>query len=129
MRFGRFAWQSGIPHRKVHLPQIISQCGYRIAAIMRSRHAGSRYGFDSVMTYTVYILQSDSTKRRYIGFTEDIGARLKQHNSGNNLATKGRGPWKLVYSEEFDRKTDAIKREQVLKRMKGGIQLKKLIEN
>jgi putative endonuclease len=72
--------------------------------------------------YTVYVLYSESYNKIYIGFTSDLKARLLSHNE---LATKGwtikYRPWKLIYSEEYQDKKDAMKREKELKSYEGRI--------
>ncbi len=69
--------------------------------------------------YYVYILQSLNEKRRYIGQTNDLERRLGEHNTGRSPFTKGRGPWELIYWEEFKTRTEAIKREHFMKSGKG----------
>ena len=82
------------------------------------------------MGYTVYIIQSEENKRRYIGYTSDMETRLRQHNEGVNASTRNKGPWKVIYREDdFVTREAALKREKELKRMKGGIQLQKLLED
>jgi len=49
----------------------------------------------------VYILQSRSSSRDYVGSTSDLERRLAEHHRAHSLATRGRGPWVLVYQEEF----------------------------
>jgi len=51
------------------------------------------------MAFYVYILQSETTGRYYVGQTEQLKARLAYHNANYSLALRNRGPWKLVYSE------------------------------
>jgi hypothetical protein len=51
--------------------------------------------------YFLYILQSESTGRYYIGQTQDVIERLAYHNANYSKSFKNRGPWKLVYSETF----------------------------
>jgi putative endonuclease len=72
--------------------------------------------------YFVYVLYSEAFDKIYIGFTSDLKARLLSHNE---LATKGwtikYRPWKLIYSEEFQEKVDALKREKELKSYQGRI--------
>ena len=67
------------------------------------------------MHYTVYILYSASVDRFYIGYTSDIDRRLEEHNSNQSKYTKNKGPWKLMYSETYAEKSEAIKRERFLK--------------
>ena len=69
--------------------------------------------------YYVYILQSAHDKRRYIGQTDNLERRLTEHNTGRSPYTKGRGPWELIYWEEFGTRREAIKREHFLKSGKG----------
>ncbi len=80
------------------------------------------------MSYSVYILQSKTIGRRYIGYTEDVEKRLEQHNLGLNTSTRNYGPWKIIYLEKgFETRQKALKREKEIKKMKGGIQLKDLL--
>lgn len=52
----------------------------------------------------------------YSGYTTDVYKREKVHNSGKGAKyTKTRRPVELVYFEEFDNKTDAMKREYAFK--------------
>jgi len=65
--------------------------------------------------YYVYVLWSEKVKMRYVGSTEAIDARLKQHNSGHARFTRRGIPWILLGTEEYPTKTEAIKREHFLK--------------
>ena len=67
------------------------------------------------MLFHAYILQSAAGKY-YIGQTGNLTERLSRHNSGRSRYTKSRGPWELVYSEAFNTREEAIRREQELKR-------------
>lgn len=69
------------------------------------------------MWYT-YILYSRKKDRYYIGYTENITQRLQRHNEGWGRYTKSGKPWELVYFEEYDNKSDAIKREREIKNRK-----------
>jgi putative endonuclease len=79
-------------------------------------------GFLMLPLYQVYLLEN-STGRRYIGFSEDIGARLQQHNSGVSRWTRGKGPWRLIWTSEAMSISDARMLENKLKRQKGGSDL------
>jgi putative endonuclease len=68
--------------------------------------------------YFVYIIESEKSKRFYIGQTEDIDKRVLRHNKGRNLSTKGYIPWVLKWWKEFETRSDAIKVETELKRIK-----------
>lgn len=80
------------------------------------------------MTSTLYIIQN-TKGNYYIGVTEDIRRRLAEHNSGKSLATKGRGPWKLVYTETFLSPQEAKRREYQIKQKKRKSYIEWLINN
>ena len=65
----------------------------------------------------VYILEcSDGTF--YTGWTNDLEKRIRMHSEGKGAKyTKGRGPFKLVHNEEFEKKRDAMKREYAIKKL------------
>jgi len=69
--------------------------------------------------YTVYVLKSQSTAKRYVGQTADLVKRVAEHNSGLSKYTKGRGPWKLIYKEHYKTRSEAMVREKFLKSGKG----------
>ena len=75
-----------------------------------------------------YIIQSLKDKKFYIGSTSDLDRRINQHNSGVNVSTRHRKPFKLVYSEIFATKSEAIHRELKLKSYKGGVAFKQLFK-
>ncbi|GEQ20797.1 GIY-YIG domain-containing protein [Clostridium butyricum] len=68
-----------------------------------------------MMNY-VYILEcSDGTL--YTGWTNNLDKRIEQHCNGTGAKyTRGRGPVRLVYHEEFNDKRDAMRREYEIKR-------------
>ncbi len=76
---------------------------------------------------TVYVLQSKKSGRRYIGCTNFIMKRLQQHNNNEVFATRNKGPWLLIYSEEYEERKEALQRERKLKSYKGGNGLKQLL--
>ena len=65
--------------------------------------------------YFVYVLQSLKDKNYYIGYTNDLKNRIKQHNNGKVKSTKYRTPFKLIYYEASRNRYDALKREKYLK--------------
>ena len=66
--------------------------------------------------FFTYIIKSVTTKRYYVGYSEDLVKRLHQHNAGQNISTKNGVPWTLIYSEKFNTRTDAWKRERQIKK-------------
>jgi putative endonuclease len=79
------------------------------------------------MAYFAYVLQSLKDQKYYIGSTSDLEARLAYHNSGRQRSTRHRIPFILVFSEQFESKSDALKREMYLKSLKGGEGFKKIL--
>ena len=71
-----------------------------------------------IMAYTVYILESLIDGSFYIGYTQDIFLRLEQHNAGETKYTSRKKPWKIVYTELMESKSDALKREIFLKKQR-----------
>ena len=79
------------------------------------------------MTCYCYILEcADGTF--YTGWTTDPDRRVKQHNKGIGAKyTSMRLPVKLVYLEPQSNRTDAMKREIAIKKMRR-VQKSKLVE-
>jgi putative endonuclease len=65
-----------------------------------------------------HILYSEKIDRYYVGSTGDLEWRLERHNTGWGKYTKSGIPWKIIYSEKFDSKHEALKREKEIKRKK-----------
>jgi putative endonuclease len=76
----------------------------------------------------VYVLQSECSKRFYIGCAEQPDHRLTEHNRGQTISTRGRGPWKLVYQEPFDTLVEARQRERLIKSWKSHRSIQELID-
>ena len=79
--------------------------------------------------FFVYILKSKKDENLYIGYTNNLRKRLKEHNLGLVRSTKSRKPFYLVYYEAYSVKEEATKREHNLKlRAKALRQLKNRIK-
>lgn len=78
--------------------------------------------------FYVYILRcSDNTL--YTGYTVDLDSRIDTHNKGLGAKyTRGRLPVKLVYKEIHESKSEAMKREISIKKLKKSDKLN-LIQN
>lgn len=66
------------------------------------------------MFYT-YILRSKKDGNLYIGYTNDLRRRIKEHNSGDTRSLKSRRPLELIYYEAYKAQEDAERREEMLK--------------
>ena len=72
-----------------------------------------------IKNWIIYLLECGD-KTLYCGITNDIKNRLKQHNGeikGGAKYTRSRQPLKLVYQEEVSSRSEALKREIVIKKM------------
>lgn len=78
--------------------------------------------------YYVYVLISLKTGRYYVGSTQDLEDRMARHNGGRSKATKGGVPWKLVHSETFSTRAEAVHREGAIKAWKSRLMIERLVE-
>ena len=78
--------------------------------------------------YSVYILFSNNLNRFYIGETSDFESRLAQHNSGfyENAYTKQANDWKEFLLIECNNKSQALRMESHIKKMKSVTYIKNL---
>lgn len=65
--------------------------------------------------FYVYLLHSIKFDELYIGSTNDLKNRLKEHNNGKVSSTKDKRPYKLIYYESYLSEKDARYREKMLK--------------
>ena len=68
------------------------------------------------MHYTYMVECGDGSL--YSGYTTDVERRTKEHNQGKGAKyTRSRLPVRLVYYEEYETKTEAMRREYHLKQL------------
>jgi len=81
------------------------------------------------MSYFIYLLRCKDSSL-YCGYTNNLTKRIHEHNHSNLGAkyTKNRRPVELVYYEEFDSKSKALKREKEIKKL-GKISKEKLVKS
>ena len=79
--------------------------------------------------FKTYILHSASKDRFYIGHTSDLKDRFKRHNSGRSKSTKYGIPWNIVYTKEFDTKSEAYQFEMLIKSKKSKAYIFRLIKD
>jgi putative endonuclease len=80
------------------------------------------------MKWFVYLLETVNTTL-YCGYTNDLNKRIVMHNNGKGAKyTKTRLPVKLVYTECFDTKSEAMKREYQIKQLSRQQKLKLIRE-
>ncbi|MBU3925042.1 GIY-YIG nuclease family protein [Patescibacteria group bacterium] len=69
--------------------------------------------------YYIYVLYNKVKNFIYIGYTENLKNRYKEHNSGYLKSTKPYRLLKLIHYEAYYDKKDAKRRELYLKTNKG----------
>ncbi len=85
----------------------------------------SRYTKEMVY---VYVLQL-ANKKLYVGSTQDLRRRIKEHTAGKVPFTHPFLPVQLVYYEAYLENADARMREKYLKTGNGRAQLRKQIKH
>jgi len=77
--------------------------------------------------YFVYAISSQSRNYIYVGLSDDVDRRVKEHNGGKNKTTCPYRPFVLFHKEQFNTRTDARQREKYLKSGIGKEYLKKIL--
>lgn len=81
------------------------------------------------MFFYVYYLHSKKFDKFYIGTTQNLQKRLKEHNNGSNFSTKAYSPWSIIYYEAHLNKDDAIRKEGYLKTTQGRQAIRRMLRN
>ncbi len=78
--------------------------------------------------FLVYILYSPGSGKSYVGYTNNIERRMKEHNftSSKGFTLRYR-PWVLVHTEAFDSRPEAMSRENFYKSGQGRELVKRII--
>ena len=63
----------------------------------------------------VYVIRCRVSGYRYVGITADLARRLKEHNRGGSVSTRGKGPFEVVLEEVYETYGEARQREKFLK--------------
>jgi len=79
------------------------------------------------MNYFLYILQSISSDKFYVGISKQPSVRLSYHNSIEKGFTSRYRPWKIVFTKEFPSKEEAALAERKIKNWKSKILIQKII--
>ncbi len=78
--------------------------------------------------YHIYVLRSLKNGKRYVGLTRrTLQVRVREHEMGLSPWTRDNGPFELVYTETYEEKTEAQRRERFLKSGHGRELLSKLL--
>ena len=77
--------------------------------------------------FFVYALKSLSREYIYVGMTNNLERRIKEHNSGLNGTTRPYAPFTILLVEEYENRIIARAREKFLKSGVGKEYLRSLI--
>lgn len=77
--------------------------------------------------YYLYVLENGTD--RYIGRTNNLRKRVRQHNAGMNFSTKSSMNWKLIYYEAHLNPEDAKRREGYFKTSVGRRSLNRMLSS
>jgi putative endonuclease len=78
------------------------------------------------MNYS-YVIYSPDNHLFYYGCFDNLDKVVEMHNSGQIDITRGKGPWVLVFSENFDSKVRALRQSRFYRTTKGQRYLKKTL--
>lgn len=78
--------------------------------------------------FFVYIIYSPALDQYYIGQTADLEDRLFRHRNSGSKSTKKANDWQLVYTEEFITRSEALIRENDIKKKKSRGYIEKLFK-
>lgn len=80
--------------------------------------------------FKTYILYSVTIDKYYIGHTGDtLDERIRKHNTNHKGFTGRANDWALVYCEGYSSKSEAYKRELLIKRKKSRKYIESLINS
>jgi putative endonuclease len=65
--------------------------------------------------FYVYILQSQARRKYYVGSTQDVANRLREHNAGESLSTRRGVSWEVMHIEEFQTRSEAVRNKKTRK--------------
>lgn len=99
----------------------------RLASTSSRVEAGRTTDFVQNM-YTVYVLKSKIARKSYVGITDDLERRVKEHNNGKSFYTKRFTPWEVIHTEKCETRQEARKREKYLKSAAGRSFLKQFFK-
>ena len=77
--------------------------------------------------YRVYVLKSKIKNYHYVGMTNNLERRFKDHDEWKNTSTKAYSPFELIYKEMAENSQQAREREKYFKTWKWREELKRLL--
>jgi putative endonuclease len=79
------------------------------------------------MKYYSYVVYSRETGVFYYGYTDNLEKAIQMHDSNLIPPTKDKGPWTLMFTEEYDNRMGAIRQSRFYRSVKGQRFMKKML--
>ncbi|OGV00512.1 MAG: excinuclease ABC subunit C [Ignavibacteria bacterium RIFOXYA2_FULL_37_17] len=79
------------------------------------------------MGHYLYILQSKSSSKFYVGISDNPKRRLEFHNTIEKGFTSRYRPWEIVFLKEYVSKKEALLTESKIKSWKSKLMIVKLL--
>ena len=79
------------------------------------------------MSHFVYILKSLSAAKHCVGSSENPNRRLEFHNTIEKGFTSRYRPWEIIFTQEFESKSEALRIEKKIKNWKSRKMIEKLV--
>jgi putative endonuclease len=112
---------------QIYFGGAVAQLGARLDGIEEVVGSNPIGSTKFIPVYYLYILQSKTTRRFYIGQTQDVSERLAYHNADYSKSLRNRGPWQLVHTEQFQTRSEAVLRERQVKSWKDHRMIERLV--
>ncbi len=91
----------------------------KIGAVVLRSFSEAGPSWYTLTMHFVYILQSEGDQSHYVGSTDNIFLRVKEHNMGSNKYSSTKRPFHLVWYGAFTSITKALQFERYLKHGSG----------
>ena len=71
--------------------------------------------------FVVYAIYNSKHKKIYLGQTADLQKRMNEHNNHSlgGYTSSYDGKWEVIYTENYETRIEALKREKQLKSYRG----------
>ncbi len=79
------------------------------------------------MSYYSYVAYATETGEFYYGYFDDLDKALEMHNSDQIPITRGKGPWTILFSQQYGNRVRAIKQARFYRTVKGQRFLKNIL--
>ena len=101
--------------------------GLQVRVLLAEQSPKIIWGFLLLMKYFLYILKSQSADKYYVGISENPEVRLYYHNNIEKGFTSRYRPWEMVFTKEFNSKSDAADAEKKIKGWKSRVMTERII--